>query len=301
MAFFCHGLTEGDVSMNAKKPVTTQGFIGSLNVRQAGVAMVIGLVPLLAPLPTAWVVGTAMVRTLHWPWPVALVGAMIIEGLGFGTVDTAMRMRDYNKTRRKRFDVNKQEQVYLDPPAPTFYAVMIIIVYLAVAVSLTVLLDILPNLALYARGIFPFLGVLGAGLWALRADHDRRIAEKEIAKQEQREERKAAREAKVADNSGKDSRKEKPVLHESRRKETGQVELLAFWKEHPEATDGEVAKHFGIERQAIWQRRHRLMKKGLILWDGSRVEMVEDLQLTTKGTKEHEEVQECIGEQNESI
>jgi hypothetical protein len=247
--------------------------------KMLSVQTVIGLVPLLAPLPTAWVVGSAMVRVIHWPTLVAVVGALIIEGLGFGTVDTAMRMREWNKNRRKRFDVNAQKQIYLDPAAPTHYAVIILVVYLAVALALTVLLDIVPTLALYARGVFPFLGVLGAGLWALRADQDRRAAEKDADKQEQREERRAAREAKLAVNirekDGKASRKGDRSSRESSRKGVQLAELLAFWQQHPTASDGEVGKEFGVERQAIWQRRQRLIKNGVIRWSEEKgVEIV---------------------------
>jgi hypothetical protein len=251
----------------------TEKIEGKKRVRW-GVVEAIGLVPLLAPLPTAWVVGSAMATIMHWPWPVALVGALIIEGLGFGTVDTAMRMREWNKNRRKRFDVNRQRTVYLDPAAPTFYAIIILAVYLAVALALTVLLDMLPELATYAPGVFPFLGVLGAGLWALRADHDRRVREKESDKQEQREERKEARAAKLAANLREPSRKGAGLRGTSSRKGVQLAELLAFWESQPKATDGEVARHFGVERQAIWQRRQRLMRDGAIHWNGNGVVVI---------------------------
>jgi hypothetical protein len=171
--------------------------------------------------------------------------------------------------------VNSKRTVFLDPAAPTIYAIIILAVYLAVALALTVLLDILPELALYARGVFPFLGVLGAGLWALRADHERREAEKASDKQEQREERLAARAAKLADNLREPSRKGNKASRESSRKGVQLDELLAFWKGQPKATDGEVARHFGVERQAIWQRRQRLIRDEVIHWNGNGVEVLE--------------------------
>jgi len=40
--------------------------------------------------------------------------------------------------------------------------------------------------------------------------------------------------------------------------------LLAYWRVNPQASDGDVAKHFGKSRQAIQQRREKLIKNGVI-------------------------------------
>ena len=229
----------------------------------SGVEWMIRTVPLLAPLPTAWIVGRAMLTVMDWPWPVALIGALIIEGLGFGTMDTAMRMRDYNRRRRKRFDPNKGRLVYLDPAAPTHLAVVIMFLYVAVALALTVLMEIMAELVTYVPGIFPFLGLLGAGLWALRMDHERRMRDMTESRQEIKEARKEAR-----------------LLHGERRtrsrahKGVEAAELLAFWREKPEASDNETAEHFGVRRQAIQQRRRKLLAAGVIRReDGRTVEV----------------------------
>ena len=38
--------------------------------------------------------------------------------------------------------------------------------------------------------------------------------------------------------------------------------LLAYWDKHPQASDGQVAKHFGRSPQAIQQRRKKLIGRG---------------------------------------
>lgn len=232
--------------------------------RRLSVEIVIQTIPLLAPMPTAFVVGQAMVRVMHWPLAMAIVGALIIEGLGFGAVDTAMRMYDYNKGKRKT-----------DPAAPAWIAYSVAGIYAAVALTLTIFLDIFPLLAQYAPGVFPFLGMLGALLWALRKDHERRvnlISEEKVMKRQERKERREAeggrREARLQGKKGQDApsggRKSVPV-----------EELLAFWRANPKASDGEVARQFGIFRQAVQQRRVKLIGEGKIRMNGSGVEVVD--------------------------
>jgi len=41
-------------------------------------------------------------------------------------------------------------------------------------------------------------------------------------------------------------------------------DLLAYWRANPKASDGDVAKHFVKSRQAIQQRREKLIKNGVI-------------------------------------
>ena len=41
--------------------------------------------------------------------------------------------------------------------------------------------------------------------------------------------------------------------------------LLAYWEQHPQASDNEVAQAFGVSRQAIQQRRKSLIERGAFL------------------------------------
>lgn len=127
--------------------------------------LIAGLAPWLTPVPTAYLVGRATIAYLRWPLPIAIVAAVIIEALGLAAVNTALTLREYNAQRRKT-----------DPRAPFAVAAALVGVYLAVAVLLTVALDIVPDLARWAPAVFPLLSLAGVTVLALRSDHRRRLA-----------------------------------------------------------------------------------------------------------------------------
>jgi len=136
------------------------------------------LAPWTAPLPTAYLVGRATVEHLRWPTAVGIVVAIIVESLGLATTATALELREYNKSKRKS-----------DPFAPFALSAVLVGVYFAVAVGLTVALDIVPTLATYAPAIFPILSLCGVTVLALRGDHRRRV----VTLAQGKAERKAAR------------------------------------------------------------------------------------------------------------
>lgn len=149
-------------------------------------SLVARLAPWAAPVPTAYLVGRACAEYLAYPWPVAVVAAIVIECLGLSTAATALELYQYNRAKRKT-----------DPTAPFVLAVVLVVLYAVVATGLTVALDILPQLRPYAPGIFPGLSLVGVTVLALRSDHAGRLAE--IASERQRArieraERKAERE-----------------------------------------------------------------------------------------------------------
>ncbi len=123
------------------------------------------LSPWLAPAPTAYLVGRATMQHLGWPFPIAFIAAIIIECLGLTTVATTLELREYNRTKRKS-----------DPVAPFSLAAFMAGSYLGVAIGLTVMLDIVPTLAIYAPAIFPLMSLAGVTVIALRDDHQRRLA-----------------------------------------------------------------------------------------------------------------------------
>lgn len=146
-----------------------------------------GLAPWLAPVPTAWLVGSASVRWLAWPLPVAICAALVIESLGMTATQTALTLYEYNQAKRKT-----------DPAAPFALAASLVIVYVVVVVGLTVALDVWPGAARFAPVLFPGLSLTGVTLLALRSDHRRRLATIAGEKAERKAERAARREAKQA-------------------------------------------------------------------------------------------------------
>ncbi|MBU0493892.1 MAG: helix-turn-helix domain-containing protein [Chloroflexi bacterium] len=149
------------------------------------------IAPWLAPLPTAYLVGRATVEHLHWPDLVGIIAAAIVESLGLATTVTALELREYNASKRKS-----------DPGAPFGLAAGLVVVYLVVALALTVVLDTVPELARYAPAIFPLLSLAGMIILALRADHVRRlngIAENKAAAREERAARRQQQRQHAAD------------------------------------------------------------------------------------------------------
>lgn len=122
--------------------------------------------PLLAPVPTAYLVYAATLEHLAWPWSVAVVAALIIECLGLASTGLVLELYDYNKRKLKS-----------EPEAPVLLAGVLVGAYFIVATGLTVMLDLYTNLAKFAPAIFPALSLAGVSILAIRSDHRQRVAQ----------------------------------------------------------------------------------------------------------------------------
>lgn len=142
------------------------------------IEVVMWIFPWLTPIPTAWLIGRATSVHLQWPTPIAFVAALIVEGFGFSAIATALMLREYNVTRRKT-----------DPAAPFWIALILVAVYFAAAVGLTVLMDIIPGLSRFAPAVFPVFSLSGMTIAALHYDHRQRVANIKAEKAEARAER----------------------------------------------------------------------------------------------------------------
>jgi hypothetical protein len=157
-----------------------------MTIETRAVTIVSRLAPWLSPLPTAYLVARAAVNHLAWPLPMAVVGALIVETLGLATAVTALELYQYNRSKRQA-----------DPTAPFLLAVVLVVIYFASAIILTVLLDIAPLLAVYSQAIFPVLGLVGVLNLAVRSDHAARLA----AIEQEKADRKAERAAQKAERA----------------------------------------------------------------------------------------------------
>lgn len=190
-------------------------------------------VSLLAPVPNSYLVYRATVAHLAWPNWVAFVAALVVEFLGFSTMSTSLVLYGYNKNKRKS-----------DPYASEIIAVyLLIIIYLIVTIALTILLDILPSLAIYAPAIFPLLSLCGVAIFAIQVNHRKRLAEIEEVKVEtawRRVERKAAIARKLPEEST-----ELPAMKEvtsGNRAEQAKVLL----REIPDISGTELGNRLGV-------------------------------------------------------
>lgn len=241
--------------------------------------------PLLSPVPTAWSVGRASYMVLHYPLPVAIVNALIIEGLGFLAVNTAMQMREFNKR------LTSAEKHLVVPVGQAYMATLL---YILTASVMTVFVEINPTLAIYAPLPFIFMSAAGAWLYALRRDFEAKVkecddarsktkAEKEKVKAEKLELRKQGQNKPTLQVAGKGSklqgasskhgvqvagaRADKLQVQVASKRDKQPVQddaLLAYWRVNPKASNGDVAKHFDVTTQAIQQRRQKLIKNGVI-------------------------------------
>jgi hypothetical protein len=149
--------------------------------------------PILAPVPTAYLIGRATIAHLDWPPVIGGVAAVVVECLGLASTGLALDLYGYNRGKRKA-----------DPPAPFKLSAALIGVYFAVALGLTVALDIVPGLAIYASGVFPFLSLVGVSILAIRIDHRARlitIEEQKADDKKKRARRKAEKQQAVSDRS----------------------------------------------------------------------------------------------------
>lgn len=258
--------------------------------------------PWLAPLPTAYLTATATVEHLAWPQAVGIIAGVIVEALGLSSVSTALKLREYNATRRKipddwePTDKNGKRKTYrgiVDPPAPFKLTIITAVVYFVAVTFLTVALDTAPNLATYAPLVFPVMSLAGAIVLAVRADHKRRLdaiageeAERKAKRQERRLDRKeqeieTAIVAMQAEADQKAAAIEQQLTEARRKAQETLLESLGIAKEvyrqyaeTPTATQAEVAETLGITERTVRNHLHRLEGAGLIRRNGGGVEIL---------------------------
>lgn len=134
--------------------------------------------PWLGPIPSAYLVGRAAIAHLNWHPAIAWIAAVAVESIGVVSVVLSLRLWEWNQTRRKA-----------DPAAPFGLAVALVAVYFVVTIGLTVLLDVVPQLARYAPAVFPLLAAVGAVNIAIKNGQRRReaaIRQERTARQERR-------------------------------------------------------------------------------------------------------------------
>ncbi len=126
-------------------------------------------IPLMAPVPTAWMIGTATFTIMHFPLPVSVISSLTVEGLGFVSINTANEMREFNR-HLNGAELKQKMQ------APVWQAYGVAGLYLVTATLMTVVLHIVPTLELYAPLPFIVMTAAGGWLYALRKEHAERVA-----------------------------------------------------------------------------------------------------------------------------
>jgi len=256
---------------------------GAGQVEATATNVVARIAPWAAPVPTAYLVGRATVVHLGWPDWVGLIAAIIVESLGLATTATALELREYNASKRKS-----------DPHAPFKLAAVLVGVYFAVAVGLTVALDIAPGLAMYAPAVFPVLSLTGLTVLALRGDHRRRVTAIEASKTQRRAARRMhnkgvqqvhRRSAQEVHSSAQEGAQNdvlgvtQPGLDRvnytrQERKTALKTDLLGAYRDNPRLGATAAGRQLGVHRNTIYTYAAELEAAGHIRRNGDDVEVL---------------------------
>ena len=139
-------------------------------------------IPLLAGVPTAWMVFDATANLMHFPLPVALASALTVEGIDFVAIRLAGEMREFNR----HLDATELKQKM---NAPEKQAYGVVALYVCTASLMTVVLHIAPEAVLYAPLPFIAMAVAGGWLYSLKSEHLDRVQqwqERRLAKKQRR-------------------------------------------------------------------------------------------------------------------
>jgi hypothetical protein len=221
--------------------------------------MVANFSPYIAPVPSAFFVARASILHLEIPLIVGIIVGVVIETLGFSSVHTWLLLTDWNTKSRKT-----------DAKAPAKYALLLVIFYLIVTVSLTVGLEIIPHLAVYTPAIFPCLALIGAVNLILIAQQEQRELDVKIVQLERSEKRRLSTNSSVQKDGNKssnlanlDNNLNKANEARKRNKTTNLNTIKAIISEHPNIGVTELKNATGIRsRTTVYNYLEELRKNG---------------------------------------
>lgn len=162
---------------------------------------IMSVIPLMAPVPTAWMIGVSTVTLMNFPLPVAVVTALTVEGIGFVSINTANEMREFNR-HLNGVELKQKMQ------APVWQAYGVAGLYLTTATLMTVVLHIVPTLTIFAPLPFILMTAAGGWLWALRREQ----ADREEKWLEGRQSATLKRRSAKSSNAGSDAQRQSATL-----------------------------------------------------------------------------------------
>ncbi len=235
---------------------------------------VIGVMPWLTPLPSAVLIARATVKLLAWdPW-LGVIMAVIVESLGIASINVALRLWEYNRTRHKS-----------NEPAPVKLAIAAVVVYLASIILLTVLFDVIPDAKHLAVLLLPVLTLTAAMVVALRRSHWHRLAainmereDRKAARQEARQMRRQIvtdpldpdRQTIVSNNGLSDADQARLQAGREAKRKARRRQLLDMIKQNPSLTNVEYGRRLDVSRQTITQDFKDLEAEGLYRKNGKK-------------------------------
>ena len=182
-----------------------RGCMGITRALEAALVDVIAsVIPWLAPVIPAYMVYHNLGKVLFFPAWVSIVGAVVVEFLGLSTVHTTFTFWQYNDDRTARalqhhrkergrrraaagHDLQKRRSQLQQ--APVLVAGITAGFYLAVIVTVNVMLDDAGTLERVSKALFSLLGTVAAVTLAIRSQHTRRLEEIEKEKQSRKDQK----------------------------------------------------------------------------------------------------------------
>lgn len=125
-----------------------------MNIPRALIGLVALSVAGIAPLPSAYFVAVASMRHFDAPLEIAVVIAVVIEGLGFAVSHLAVEFWTHN-THTNRLAKYRAAWVEF------WLCIGMYALYFVATVGLLVVLDVMPELKQTAKVLFPFLAMVG--------------------------------------------------------------------------------------------------------------------------------------------
>ncbi len=250
---------------------------GSIEARLTD--FIAGLVPWIAPIPSAVLVANATMRYLGWGEPVAIVAGLIIEGLGLTSTSTALTLWEWNQRKPEG-----------EPAAPFWLAGLLVAVYLISTIGLTVVLAMDTELVRIAPAIFPILAVVGTVNIALRAQHKHRLARisnehlerqadeaaRKAERKAERTERESRRQQSVQKLSGEPSGDSKldswttRMLMSRRQKHDAQLQALVdTLRQYGDIGPTELGRTIGTSRSTVYTYLGELEQAGRVHKNGN--------------------------------
>lgn len=160
------------------KTITEHAIFILDNAERLAIVIVSRIAPWAAPLAPAYLVARATAEHFDAPVYVAVAVAVTVEAVGIAATHITMEMYQYNQTRRKS-----------DPRAPFDVGLAASVSYFFIGITLTVLLELFPELIIVAPASFFLLAVVAYVTLALMSGHARRLESIREVKAEQREKR----------------------------------------------------------------------------------------------------------------
>jgi hypothetical protein len=198
--------------------------------------------PWLAPVPSAFFVTRAAMIHLNVPIIVSVVIGMVIESLGITSINTWLRLTNWNNTKRKS-----------DPPAPVWVAAGLGLFYFISVVILTVVLEISPNLSIFAPVIFPLLAVVGAFNLSLISFQNHR----ELTVKTEKEERRSGRSTRPVIISSLD------IANQAKKeKQKTLIQRIENELDEGNTSPTDLSRKFGKSRTTIYSYLEKIQNNG---------------------------------------